>query len=103
MQSSSETVADPSICGTAANPESDPEALGVINAPAAFASGITGAGVSTAYLAGPIDPTINDFQRVELVLAQERSDVARGPACTTGWSANSRASESRATGAFMTR
>jgi hypothetical protein len=56
--------ADPStICGTAANPEQDPEAIGDINAPAAWALGADGAGVSTAYIAGDIDNTIDDFQR----------------------------------------
>jgi Subtilase family len=50
-------------CGTAAAPEQDPEALGVIKAPAAFKAGIDGAGVKTAYIAGTIDTTIPDFQR----------------------------------------
>ena len=52
-----------SICGTAASPEQDPEALTAINAQGAAALGIDGAGVSTAYIAGDIDPTIADFQR----------------------------------------
>lgn len=55
--------ADPSICGTAAAPEVDPEAVNVINAPAAWAAGYDGTGVSVAYIAGSIDPTIADFQR----------------------------------------
>lgn len=50
-------------CGTATAPEQDPEALGVIKAPAAFKAGIDGAGVKTAYIAGTIDTTIPDFQR----------------------------------------
>jgi hypothetical protein len=50
-------------CGTAAAPEQDPEALGVIKAPAAFKAGIDGAGVKTAYIAGTVDTTIPDFQR----------------------------------------
>jgi len=50
-------------CGTATKPEQDPEALGVINAPAAFQAGIDGAGVKTAFIAGGIDTTIPDFQR----------------------------------------
>jgi hypothetical protein len=50
-------------CGTAAKPEQDPEALGVVKAPAAFQAGIDGAGVKTAYIAGTIDTTIPDFQR----------------------------------------
>jgi len=53
----------PSICGTAANPESDPEALSVIHASEANALGYDGAGVTVAYIAGSIDPTIPDFQR----------------------------------------
>jgi hypothetical protein len=56
--------ADPStICGTAASPEQDPQAISDINAPAAWALGATGAGVSTAYIAGDIDSTVADFQR----------------------------------------
>src|SRR5271154_5717881 len=50
-------------CGTANAPESDPEALAVIKAPAALKSGIDGAGIKTAYMAGGIDTTIADFQR----------------------------------------
>jgi hypothetical protein len=50
-------------CGTASNPEADPEALGVINAPEAMKLGFNGAGVSVAYIAGPIDTTIPDFKR----------------------------------------
>ncbi|HEX3453320.1 MAG TPA: S8 family serine peptidase, partial [Gaiellaceae bacterium] len=50
-------------CGTASNPEADPEALGVIHAPDAMKLGFDGAGVSVAYIAGPIDTTIPDFKR----------------------------------------
>jgi Subtilase family len=50
-------------CGTASKPETDPEALGVINAPEAMKLGFDGAGVSVAYIAGPIDTTIPDFKR----------------------------------------
>ena len=53
----------PGPCGTASNPEADPEALGVINAPEAMKLGFNGAGVSVAYIAGPIDTTIPDFKR----------------------------------------
>jgi len=49
-----------SICGTAANPEKDPEALNVINAQG---PSYDGAGVNVAYIAGHINTTINDFQR----------------------------------------
>ena len=64
IPSSSPTPTEgPGICGTATNPESDPEALSAINAPGATALGIDGAGVSTAYIAGDIDATIADFQR----------------------------------------
>ena len=52
-----------SICGTATAPENDPEALSAINAQGALALGVDGAGVSTAYIAGDIDPAIADFQR----------------------------------------
>lgn len=50
-------------CGTAGKPEADPEALAVIHAPAALKLGFDGAGVSVAYIAGPIDTTIPDFKR----------------------------------------
>jgi hypothetical protein len=50
-------------CGTASNPEADPEALGVINAGEAMKLGFDGAGVSVAYIAGPIDTTLADFKR----------------------------------------
>jgi hypothetical protein len=50
-------------CGTAGNPEADPEALGAIHAPAAMKLGFDGAGVTVAYIAGPIDTTIPDFKR----------------------------------------
>jgi hypothetical protein len=51
------------LCGTASNPESDPEADGLINSTQANALGFDGAGVKTAYMAGEIDTTISDFQR----------------------------------------
>ncbi len=50
-------------CGTASKPEADPEALGAVNAPAALKLGYDGAGVTVAYIAGPIDTTIPDFKR----------------------------------------
>ena len=50
----------PSICGTAAHPEKDPEALNVINAQS---PSYNGAGVNVAYIAGHINTTISDFQR----------------------------------------
>jgi hypothetical protein len=53
----------PSICGTAASPEIDPEAINTINAPAAAALGYDGAGVTVAYIADGVDPTNPDFQR----------------------------------------
>ncbi len=52
-----------SVCGTAAKPESDPEAVNVINATPANKLGYDGAGVTVAYMAGGIDTTIPDFQR----------------------------------------
>jgi hypothetical protein len=51
------------LCGTAANPESDPEADSLIDSTQANALGFDGAGVKTAYMAGEIDTTISDFQR----------------------------------------
>jgi hypothetical protein len=53
----------PSICGTAASPEVDPEAVNVINAPAAAALGYDGAGVKVAYIADGVNPSDPDFQR----------------------------------------
>lgn len=50
-------------CGTAANPELDPEALANINYPGAARLGIDGKGVTVAFLAGSIDTTNADFQR----------------------------------------
>ncbi|TAM93564.1 MAG: hypothetical protein EPN43_00495 [Jatrophihabitans sp.] len=51
------------VCGTKSAPELDPEALGVIHAPQANALGYTGAGVSVAYIAGPVDTTQPDLLR----------------------------------------
>lgn len=51
------------LCGTAADPQLDPEALTNINAPAAWSQGDTGAGVKVAFLADGIDVTNPDFQR----------------------------------------
>ncbi|HUD69861.1 MAG TPA: S8 family serine peptidase [Acidimicrobiales bacterium] len=56
-------ASSPSICGTATNPELDPEALSVIKADQATAAGYTGAGVTVAYIADGVDPTNPDFQR----------------------------------------
>jgi hypothetical protein len=50
-------------CGTASNPEHDPEADGLIDSTQANALGFDGAGVKTAYMAGEIDTTIPDYQR----------------------------------------
>ena len=51
------------FCGTALNPELDPEALSNINATPAQLGGIDGSGVKVAYVADGIDPTNPDFQR----------------------------------------
>lgn len=56
-------AASPGPCGTASKPEMDPEALAQINQPAAQALGITGAGVTVAFLAGIVDQTNADFLR----------------------------------------
>ena len=56
-------LAPPSICGTAASPEADPEAINVIDAPAAAALGYDGAGVTVAYIADGVNPADADFQR----------------------------------------
>jgi hypothetical protein len=53
----------PSICGTAVSPEVDPEAINVINAPAAAALGYDGAGVTVAYIADGVSTADPDFQR----------------------------------------
>ena len=50
-------------CGTAGKPETDPEALGAVRASAALKAGFDGAGITVAYIAGPIDTTIPDFKR----------------------------------------
>ena len=47
-----QSASSSAICGTAKHPELDPEALSVINAPAAQQSGITGAGVTVALSRG---------------------------------------------------
>ncbi|MGO9911459.1 MAG: S8 family peptidase [Acidimicrobiales bacterium] len=57
------TVDPPSICGTAASPESDPEAINVINASAATGLGYDGAGVTVAYIADGVNPSDPDFSR----------------------------------------
>ena len=51
------------ICGTSADPESDPEAVSVINATAATALGYDGAGVTVAYIADGVNPANPDFAR----------------------------------------
>jgi hypothetical protein len=56
-------ASDSAICGTAKHPELDPQALSVINAPAAQNAGITGAGVTVAYLGDGIDTSNPDLQR----------------------------------------
>jgi hypothetical protein len=62
--SSPTAVSGPGICPSdPSHPESDPEALSVINAQGATDLGIDGAGVSVAYIAGTIDTTLPDFQR----------------------------------------
>ncbi|HUD68736.1 MAG TPA: S8 family serine peptidase [Acidimicrobiales bacterium] len=53
----------PGVCGTAAHPQLDPEALSNINAEAAIHSGADGAGVSVAFIADGLDTTVPDFQR----------------------------------------
>ncbi len=55
--------ASPGPCGTKAKPELDPEALGNINYAGAASRGIDGAGVTVAFMAGGISPTLKDFQR----------------------------------------
>jgi len=50
-------------CGTAAHPQLNPEALGNVNAPAAWAAGATGKGVKVAVLADGLDPSNVDLQR----------------------------------------
>ena len=57
------SVITPSICGTAVSPESDPEAINVINATAATALGYDGAGVTVAYIADGVNPSDPDFSR----------------------------------------
>jgi hypothetical protein len=51
------------VCGTAASPQLDPEALTNINAEPAIRSGADGAGVNVAFIADGIDTTNPDFQR----------------------------------------
>jgi hypothetical protein len=50
----------PALCGTSTNPLLEPEAISAINA---TNLPYDGAGVTVAYIAGPIDPTIKDFKR----------------------------------------
>jgi hypothetical protein len=50
-------------CGTSASPQLNPEALGNINAPAAWSQGAIGAGIKVAFLADGVDPTNLDLQR----------------------------------------
>jgi len=57
------TLAATPSCGTAADPQLDPEALSNINATPAQLDGIDGSGVTVAYLADGIDPSNPDFQR----------------------------------------
>ncbi|HEV8064568.1 MAG TPA: hypothetical protein VGP46_07040, partial [Acidimicrobiales bacterium] len=51
------------VCGTASDPQLDPEALGNINATKAQAAGFDGAGVQVAYMADGLNPADADFQR----------------------------------------
>jgi hypothetical protein len=53
----------PALCGTAASPQLNPEALFPINAVQANNSGATGAGVTVATIADGLDPANPDFQR----------------------------------------
>ncbi len=61
------TVATPALsaalCGTAAAPQLNPEALFAINSVEANQLGYDGAGVRVAYMADGVDPTNPDFQR----------------------------------------
>ena len=52
-----------SLCGTASNPQLNPEALTNIDAEPAILSGADGAGVNVAYIADGVDTTDPDFQR----------------------------------------
>jgi hypothetical protein len=56
-------LAAPGLCGTAAHPQVNPEALFPINALAANRSGADGAGVTVAVIADGLDPANPDFQR----------------------------------------
>jgi hypothetical protein len=51
------------ICGTAAHPQLNPEALTNIDAEPAILAGFNGAGVKEAYIADGLDTTDPDFQR----------------------------------------
>ena len=53
----------PTSCGTALNPELDPEAISVIKADQSAAAGFTGAGVTVAYIADGVNPANADFSR----------------------------------------
>ena len=50
-------------CGTSAHPQLNPEALGNIDAPRAWAAGATGKGVTVAILADGLDPSNADLLR----------------------------------------
>ena len=56
-------VLTPGICGSAAHPQLNPEALTNIDAQPAINAGWDGAGVKVAYIADGVDPSIPDFQR----------------------------------------
>jgi hypothetical protein len=51
------------VCGTAAKPQLNPEALVNINAEPAITSGADGAGVKVAFIADGLDPKNADFKR----------------------------------------
>jgi hypothetical protein len=51
------------LCGTASNPQLNPEALSNINAEPAIQQGFDGAGISVAFIADGVDTTNPDFQR----------------------------------------
>lgn len=53
----------PNVCGTATDPELDPEALSVIHADQTIAAGDIGTNVTVAYIADGVDPTDPDYSR----------------------------------------